>query len=175
MNLKQLFFGLLLSASTWMYAQQETAITPSVRFDFVGELTTQQLEFLKTTYHWDAQDVLIVNYRQPLSDCHYDNSWIDREGKKWEEDFYKDIDLSRTLRLTVLYNGEKVPRKLDNITYFDDKDDFLYDTFFNRKKTCHGVIVINKNGDYMQYNGEYSPEQVDTFQTIVLKYIDEKK
>ncbi|GLB53007.1 hypothetical protein NBRC110019_20470 [Neptunitalea chrysea] len=65
------------------------------------------------------------------------------------------------------YNGEKIKRKMDNILYFDDVDDFLYNNFFNRKKSCHAVMVVNSSGEYLQYNGEYSENQLNSFITAL--------
>lgn len=66
------------------------------------------------------------------------------------------------MNIKFLANGERVKRKLDNISYLDDKNDFLLKNFFDRKKSCFGVLVINQDGDYIQYNG-HSERQVAKF------------
>lgn len=107
--------------------------------------------------------MLIINFTQPLSSCHFYNNEINSTSEKFWADFYSKIDLENCSNIFVLSNGEKVKKKLDNKKYFDDKDDFLLQNFFNRKKTCFGVIVISKAGYYIQYNGHYSEIQVAQF------------
>ena len=106
---------------------------------------------------------MIINYRQPLSDCHFDNHKITSDSKKWWTEFYSKVDVDNSLNIDVFSNGEKIRKKMDNRNYFDDKDDFLLNNFFDRKKSCFGIMVLNQQGQYFQFNGHYSEKQVEIF------------
>ena len=135
----------------------------AVNATFAGKVDSQHLNLIKQYYHWQDEEILIINYKQPISSCHFDNNTITSKGKKWWKDFYSDINTANTLNIQVLANGEKVKNKLDDLNFFDDKNDLLLNNFFNRKRSCFGVLVVNKNGDYFQYNGHYSESQVGAF------------
>lgn len=139
-----------------------------ITYDYADKINSAKLEFIKKNYNWKSQKVLIINYSQPISSCHFDNNKITSEGKKWWRDFYSKIDTHNCLNIEVLAEGERVHRKLDNVRYFDDKYDFLLTNFFERKKSCFGVLVLNDEGYYIQYNGHYSERQV-------AKYIENLK
>ncbi|WP_223551665.1 hypothetical protein [Aestuariivivens sp. NBU2969] len=97
----------------------------TIYYDFAGKLTAVQLFFIKNSYNWDNEKILIINYRQPISSCHFDNNKITSGGKNWWKDFYSKINTENCLNINVLANGERVKKKLDNIYYFDDKNDFF--------------------------------------------------
>lgn len=134
-----------------------------ILYDFIGKIDSEQLLFIKDSYNWNTEKILIINYSQPISSCHFNNNQITTESEKWWKDFYSVINTEDCLNIKVLANGERIKRKLDNIHYFDDKNEFLLDSFFARKKSCFGVLVINEQGDYIQYNGHYSERQVAKF------------
>ena len=135
----------------------------NVSFDFAGTVETTDIDFLKKNYNWNDERILIINYSQPISSCHFNNNTNSESSKKWWENFYSKINTENCKNIKVLSNGERVKGKLDNIKYFDDKDDFLLKKFFDRKKSCFGVLVINTDGDYIQFNGHYSERQVARF------------
>ncbi|WP_228853486.1 hypothetical protein [Aegicerativicinus sediminis] len=163
---KIIFFTLL---SIFITSCSSTSTTTTlgnnkpIYYDFADKVSTEQLQFIQSTYGWDNEEILIIHYNQPISSCHFDNNKITSQGKKFRKDFYATIDTENCLYIQVLSNGERVKNKLDNITYFDDADDFLLDNFFKRKKSCFGVLVINQTGSYFQFNGHYSEKQVATF------------
>lgn len=134
-----------------------------VHADFAGEVDSQDLILIRQYYHWKDEDILIINFKQPVSSCHFNNNKITSKGKKWWKDFYSKNNTENTLNIQVLANGERVKNKLDDLTFFDDKNDLLLNNFFNRKSSCFGVLVVNKDGDYFQYNGHYSERQVRVF------------
>ena len=155
---------LISSCSTAKNKEQEmTNPNETILVDFADKLNAEQLRFIKTTYGWDNEETLILNYSQPVSSCHFNNNRISNSGKKWWRNFYSKVNTGNSLIIKVLANGEKIRKKLDNKQYFDDKNDFLLDNFFSRRKSCYGVMVINEQGFYMQYNGHYSERQVNKY------------
>ena len=134
-----------------------------VLLDFAGELSAEQLSFVRTAYHWESDEVLIINYSQPIANCHFDNNQINNASERWWNDFYSKVNTENCRIIKVLSNGERVRGKLDEEYYFDDKNDFLFENFFNRKQSCYGVLVINTRGEYLQYNGHYSEKQVEKY------------
>ena len=144
--------------------QKEKPIT----YDFADKVNSEQLDFIRINYNWTKEKILIINYSQPIHSCHYDNTKITSKSEKWWKDYYSKVNTEDCLNIKVLANGERVKRRLDNITYFDDKNDFFLNNFFIRKKSCVGILVLNDDGYYIQFNGEYSKRQV-------AKYIENLK
>ncbi len=143
-----------------------------ITYDYADKIDSEKLNFIKTNYVWNNEKILILNYRQPINSCHFDNNKITSESKKWQKEFYSKINTDDCLNIEVLANGERVKEKLDNIKYFDDKNDFLLTNFFGRKKSCFGVLVINNEGYYIQYNGHYSEKQVAKYiENLKNKYV----
>lgn len=134
-----------------------------ITYDYANKINSAKLNFIKKNYHWTHEKILIINYSQPISSCHFDNNTITSEGKKWLRNFYSKINTDNCLNINVLANGENVKSKLDNVNYFDDKYDFLLTNFFDRKKSCFGVLVLDDQGYYIQFNGHYSERQVSKY------------
>lgn len=157
---------LFISCSSSRSGQSEKNTKPGedyVYADFTGSLKAEKIAKLKDYYNWKEEEILIINYRQPLLDCHFNNHKITSDSKKWWTQFYSKIDTDNSLNISVFADGEKIREKMDNRKFFDDKDDFLLNNFFIRKKSCFGILVVNQQGDYFQYNGHYSEKQVETF------------
>jgi hypothetical protein len=134
-------------------------------YDYADKINYEQLNFIKKSYNWNNEKILIITYVQPIaiSTCNIDYKTIPESGKKWREDFYSKINTEDCLNIEIFADGEKIKSKLDNLIYFDDKDNFLYDNFFSRKKSCFGIMVLNNNGFYIQYNGHYTETQIAKF------------
>lgn len=170
--MKKLLIALIIitfyNCSTTRKAENKIILTQDEKpiiYDYADKISPDQLNFIKKSYNWKNEKILIISYIQPIkvSTCNIDYKKIPESGKKWREDFYSKINTKDCLKIEVLFNGEKIAEKLDNIEYFDDKNDFLFNTFFSRKKSCFGVVVINNKGFYIQYNGHYSERQVSKF------------
>tara|TARA_B100000809_G_C14914786_1_gene451205 strand:+ start:34 stop:558 length:525 start_codon:yes stop_codon:yes gene_type:complete len=168
-TLYQIFIGILiLSCSSTKNANdsvtKEKIKEEIITYDFAGRVDNNELIFIKENYNWNTSRILIINFKQPLSDCHFNNHKISNKNRWWNE-FYSKIDTENCMNIHVMANGEQNFKKIDNKKIFDDKNDFLQSKFFGRRTSCFGVLVINSEGDYIQYNGHYSEKQVS-------KYID---
>jgi hypothetical protein len=137
----------------------------TVIYDYADKINSEQLNFIKKTYNWKNEKILIIDYVQPISisTCNINYSKIPDSGKKWRKEFYSKINTEDCLKIQIFSNGEKLKKRLDNIIYFDDKNDFLFDIFFSRRKSCFGVLVLNNEGYYIQHNGHTSENQVSKF------------
>lgn len=135
---------------------------PKIYYDYLDTMTSEELIFIKGHYNWNGTGLLIINYRQPRSYCHFDNN-LKPSSKKWWKDYYKKVNTEGCFNIHVTAEGEHSEIKLDNVIYFDDTNDFLLEHFFNRKHSCFAVMVINPSGDYVQYNGHYHEEEVNRY------------
>ena len=162
--MKKILIGLIIitfyNCST---TKTTNSLNTEIVYDYSGKVDNEQLIYIQKNYKWETNDILIINFNQPLSSCHYKNNRINKTTKTFYEDFYSKINTDNCSNIFVLSNIEKVKKKIDNKKYFDDKDDFLLKNFFHRKKTCFGVLVIRLDGYYIQYNGHYSKRQVAKF------------
>lgn len=169
----QILIGLFIvscsSTKKFEHKTNEIQNKNTIYYDFAAKLNPEQLLFIKSNYNWNNKKVLIIKYRQPISYCHFDNNKITIGVEKWRKNVYSHKYADNCLIIEVLANGERVKKKLDNVNFFDDKNDFLLNSFFNRRKSCFGVLVVNNTGDYIQYNGHYSEKQVAKFVEILKK------
>ncbi len=167
----------ILSCSTTKTIENkkvDSLIDKPITYDYADKIGSVKLNFIKKTYNWNNEKILILNYSQPINSCHFDNNKITSEGKKWWKNFYSKVNTEDCLNIKVLANGERIKNKLDNINHFDDKNDFLFTNFFSRKKSCFGILVLNNQGYYIQYNGHYSEKQVSKYvENLKNKYVSQ--
>lgn len=170
--MKKILIGLIIllfyNCSTTKKLENQTNESKNeqpIIYDYANKISNEQLTFIKKTYNWNTENILIINYVQPIeiSPCKIDYKSIPESGKEWRKDFYSKINTEGCLNIQVFASGELLKSKLDNIIYFDDKNDFLYESYFSRKKSCFGILVVNNNGYYIQYNGHTSERQVAQF------------
>ncbi|MCB0472270.1 MAG: hypothetical protein KDC56_04320, partial [Flavobacteriaceae bacterium] len=158
-----LLIPVFYNCSTTNNVKQNDTDSP-IYYDYAGKIENEALEFIRNAYNWNTEKILIIRYLQPISisPCKFNYDYIPDSGKEWREAFFENINTEDCKNIEVLANGEKA-KSLDNVVYFDDKNDFLFDKFFSRKKSCFGVMVINNKGYYIQHNGHYSAEQVGKY------------
>lgn len=128
--------------------------------DFAGQLDGEKLAFIKDNYNWPEESVLVINYKQPNSRCHFNYKKKVKDSTDWWRASFSKTALKNSSEIYVISESHYVTRFLDNETYFGDKGDFLFENFFERKHSCYGVMVVNETGDYLQYNGNYNKKQV---------------
>jgi hypothetical protein len=135
-----------------------------------GKLTEIQLNFVKENYNWNTEDIIIVNFRQPRTNCSYDNYINLNNSVSWWNSFYSKINLKNTLNIFVYSNKKAALNVIDSKTHFEDKNNFFLNIFFSDVRECYGLLVINKLGYYKKINGEYSENEVTNFiESLVLK------
>lgn len=129
------------------------------KYEFNGVLTSSEIQIIKKRFNWDTEKTLVVNFRQPLDYCHY-NQYINVKLSTWFEDYFSEMKLSDS-RIVYVYSEAKLARKrIDNKDYFADENNFLFNKFFNKRKSCYAILIIRSNGEYQQKNGEYSPKDI---------------
>jgi len=126
-------------------------------------LSETQLKFIKEKYKWNSENILIINFVQSSKNCFYDNNANLDNSAKWWKKFYIKIDLSNVSNIYIYSDKISAKKVIDYETKFEDYDDFLLNNFFNIKKECYGILVINSIGEYEIEEGEYSEKQVENF------------
>ena len=157
-----LFLLIIQSCSKNITGTAHTTNTTAT-YDFKDYMTQEQVSFLKDAYPWDKQNLLIINYRQPINYCHFDNHKITNQSKKWWANFYSKIATENCTTIHVYASGKLVKSQLDGLAYFDDRVDFLFKNFFTRLQSCFGLMVVREDGHYIQFNGHYSENQINKF------------
>lgn len=155
--LKTVFPTILLIVCSLSYGQNNLENT-DLKYDFAGKLSPDELKFTKLQFDWDSEDILIVNYTQLRTDCHFDNHTHKINSGKWWRKFYSETDISNSLVVFLCSEKHEGIKGL-----YVDRTNFFLKHFFSRKKSCFAVLIINKNGDYLQFNGHYSEEQVSNY------------
>lgn len=133
----------------------------SFKEDNKEKINEVQLEFLKESYNWSSEDLLIVNFRQPRKRCPYDNYKNLKKSSKWWTNFYSNMDLENTHNIFVYSDSEKAKDVIDSKKHFEDIYSFFLTKFFSKDQTCNGVLVINKNGEFRKIAGEYMQKDIE--------------
>jgi hypothetical protein len=126
----------------------------------VEKLSEKQLEIISEAYQWNSEDIIIVNFRQPQSSCHYDNYQDLKKSSEWFTEYYSNIELVNVRNIFVYSDSNKATEIIDSKTHFPDTNNFFLENFFAKKKTCYGILVINKNGEFQKKSGEYTQEEI---------------
>jgi hypothetical protein len=134
------------------------------RFEETARIPETQLKFIKEKYKWDGEEILIINFTHKNENCFYNNNKASKEETvKWWKKYYSTIDLKNTLNIFVYSDKTSLAKMFDIPKCYEDYDDFLLKNFFNRKKECYGVLVINSIGEYRIKEGEYKEKVVSDF------------
>ncbi|MCB0445677.1 MAG: hypothetical protein R2812_08425 [Gelidibacter sp.] len=147
--MKKVFLLLILTIGLLSFSSPKNEI-PN------GKLTDAQLEYVKKIYNWNSEELLIVNFKQPERRCHYNNYQHFKESEKWWDAYYSKIELTNVRNIFVYSDSKKAKEIIDSKKHFADMDSFFLNNFFSKEKTCDGIVIINKNGDYQKKAGEYT-------------------
>lgn len=132
-------------------------------------ITESQLKFIKEKYKWNSKGLLILNFVHSNENCFYANNGNLENSMIWWEKFYSEIDLTNILNIYVYSDKISAKKMIDNKTKFEDYDDFLLRNFFNLKKECYAILVLNSEGEYEIHEGEYSEKQIENFIKMLKK------
>jgi len=125
------------------------------------KLTEAELKFVKENYNWNSESLLIVNFRQPVTSCHYDNYTNLKKTSESIAKFYSKMELGNVRNIFVYSDGEKAKKIIDSKNHYNDIKSMFLNEFFSKDKTCYGILVFNRNGDFQKKAGEYTPEIIE--------------
>ena len=148
--MKKIIVLLIPLNSLLIFSQKNSLLTKN-------QFTESELNFIKETYKWEKEKILIIKFTQPSKNCHYNNN---KSIKKYESRWDNGINLKKKKTIHIYSDQEASKDVIDNKKQFNDKDDFFYNKFFINDKYCYGVVVINKKGKYGYKSGEYSIEDI---------------
>lgn len=132
-----------------------------------GRLSSVEFEkfkmFIKTNAGLEIKEdnSYLINYKQPVSDCLHknyagsdcDNSWL-------EKNVYNKISLNESI-IKMYFQHKKVKNKRNKkCEVKEDIGHYLYDTFFKKNELCYGLIVVNSEGEFRAFTGEYSDNSI---------------
>lgn len=146
----------------FFFASISSILMSFTQFGNKGILTELQLKFIKENYNWKSEEILIINFLQAKENCFWNNNENPNSSIKWWEKFYSNINLKNISNIYVYSDKISAKNIIDSKTRFEDYNNFLLNNFFNIKKECFGVLVINSLGEYEVAEGEYSEKQVET-------------
>jgi len=138
---------------------------PEIQTD--EKLSEEQLIFIKENYNWNSEDLIIVNFRQPQSSCHYDNYKNLKQSSDWWNDYYSKMKLNNIRNIFVYSDSNKATGIIDSKNHFSDVNNFFLENFFTEEQNCYGILVFNKNGDFQKKSGEYTQDDIVEFQNIL--------
>ncbi|WP_324027444.1 hypothetical protein QSV08_05900 [Maribacter sp. BPC-D8] len=129
------------------------------------KLTEAQLSFIMESYDWKSERLLIVNFRQPRTSCHYNNYQNLKKSAKWWTEFYSKMEIANIRNIFVYSDNLKANKVIDSENHFDDINNFFLNKVFTKDKTCYGLIVINKKGEFRKKAGEFMQKDIEEFIT----------
>ncbi|MBP9849717.1 MAG: hypothetical protein KBC58_09800 [Flavobacterium sp.] len=131
-----------------------------------GYLTKEQFEifkdFVRRTSNIEVTEgnSFLINYVQPISDCFY-NHYTQKCNVDWfEQNLYKKFSLPTDM-IKLYYQHKKIDS--NKCISKSDKEGYLYETFFDENKLCYGLIVINSEGQFRVFTGEYGKKDITNF------------
>jgi len=130
--------------------------------NYEGKLNKEQVEVLEGLFGWEKEELIIINYRQPKGYCHYDQ-YMSIGSTKWFDDFYSELNLKDVHNIFVYYESKRSKGVIDGKKHFFDLNKYFFDNFFKKDKSCYGLLIVNKHGNYQQKNGEYSKKEVKNY------------
>ena len=151
--MKKIIILSIILNSFLIFSQEDSLLTRN-------QFNVSELKFIKEVYEWQKEDVLIINFRQPSSNCHYNNNENIEQSLTWWNDFYKQFDLANKKNIFIYSDKKAAENVINNKNYFSDKNDFFYNKLFKNDNSCYGIIIINKEGKYNIQNGEYTLNQI---------------
>ncbi|MEZ7504434.1 hypothetical protein [Flavobacterium sp. Arc2] len=87
-------------------------------------------------------------------------STIEETTVAYWNDFYKNFD-SEKIKIKLVYSDCTGRKQIKNSKIINiDEDEIIRSTFFPRDKTCSGVAILNKKGDFKIKSGKYTQENV---------------
>ncbi|WP_430400878.1 hypothetical protein [Flavobacterium sp.] len=120
-------------------------------------LPKNQMVSIQYEYEWKNEDFLIVNYRMPNDYCPYENySGLDKSYLWIKKSIYDRVTVKNYRNIFVYADKLAAKKILDFKTHYNDIGRYFLKTFFDKKGSCYGVLVINKEGKYNYIIGEYS-------------------
>ncbi|RKS42759.1 hypothetical protein BC962_3046 [Gillisia mitskevichiae] len=129
---------------------------------FDNKLDSDELQFIRENYGWNESDLIIINFKEPNSNCWYDNYKSPKKANKWWDEFYSDIKLINIRNVFIYSDSKRVKSVIDFDKHFPDYSNFFLNKFFNKENTCFGLLIIHKNGSYISKNGEYTKSDILT-------------
>lgn len=138
----------------------------NLRYDSAGTFNQEDLNFLKETFRW-TQDIIVINYNLEDKYCqvNYNRSSdpenrFNRARNYWDA-FYSEVNLmgAKVVHVEASERYGKAFGTYSSQYYYDEKG-FLLDHFLNNARECETVLVVNREGKYYQENFSYTKEQV---------------
>jgi hypothetical protein len=130
---------------------------------YENKFSKLELDEIKKNYHWKDEKFLIINYFMPKTSCHYNNYSNPKKTKLWfDNNIYSNLNIESSKNICVFSDFESANKIIDKETYFADFNDFLLNKIFNNFSGCYGLLIINSDGKYNYFEGEYSKNNVNT-------------
>ncbi|RKS42478.1 hypothetical protein BC962_3292 [Gillisia mitskevichiae] len=126
------------------------------------KLDDSELIFIRENYDWNKSDLIIINFREPRDNFWYDSYKNLENSNNWWNKFYSHIDLVNTRNIFIYSDSKIMKSVIDFEKHYPDDSKFFLNKFFNKNNTCFGLLVINKNGNYLVKNGEYTKTDILT-------------
>ena len=131
----------------------------------IKKLTYSQEQFIKNNYNWENKKILILNFYQPIQNCHFDNySKIkSKSTQNWWTAFYQEVNLTDCSNKFIYSDSIKAKKVINHFDKLPDKENFLFINFFKNHPYCHAIIIINSDGYYISKNSEYTESEINDY------------
>lgn len=142
---------------------------------FTRQLEPEVLSHLKSALNkhsikLDSMSVLLINYIQPLSYCHYSKYEIRPKKNREVEiiEFYKkkNIQLDENSRfINLFFEASLNSRFTAEYNYYHDENQFIHNliNYISPSETCECYIALNRQGKMMIKYGEVDLDEIRSF------------
>ncbi|TGD58350.1 hypothetical protein [Flavobacterium humi] len=166
MKIKLLFALLVLCNFSYAQTNLRNKVRTSGQ-NFYGKLTSDEFMefkfFVSSETDREVSDSTnyIINYKQPVGDCFYDQYRMDDCDHLWyEENIYSLLPFDESV-LNLYFQHKEIKNKnaKECLTHYDT-DNYLYSHFFEKSDLCWGLIIVNNKGEFRVLMGEYLKKDV---------------
>lgn len=157
---------ILVTISSQSQTDKVLKIKPGSQVAF-GYLTKEQFVVFKDfvlktcNYKFSDESTYLINYRQPQSDCHYNQYENNTCDISWfEKNVFNKIEMPESM---IKFYFQHKPIYQKGCASKTDLNEYLYTTFFEKNNLCYGLIVINEKGEFRVLTGEYESDDINKF------------
>lgn len=127
----------------------------------IKKLSEDDFNKIESYFDFSKEETLVIGVIQAREKCHYNNYRDIEKSSKWLLAMMDNTKLENSKSvLIILYKHKNIDNTVNNIRVFKDANSYFQNTMFSSGNSCHGIVVLNKQGYYIAKDGEYEESTI---------------